>query len=283
VKTNKFSKKVVSSFIIGGLLLSLGGIAIAGTTEDAINSANKTVKSGYSKFFGDKGMRGRGAKAPANMQANLKTKLTTLVNAGTITQTKADAIIAAITKDQAATKAEMEKIKAMTPSERQASRKTANKARVNPISKLVADGVITQADADAIMPQRGFGQDGRGGRGPGMGKGAPDPAKAHADLKTKLGTLVTAGTLTQAKAEAIIAAITKEQVATKAEMEKIKAMTPAERQASRKTANKARVNPISQLVTDRVLTQADADAIAKVMPQRGQRFNGEKGHGLQVR
>ena len=255
METNKIAKKVLGSVLIGGLLLSLGGIAMAGTTEDALNSASKTIKAG---FFKSQGMRGPGVKAPAAMQANLKTKLGTLVTAGTITQTKADAIIAAFVKKQEV-------------------RKT------NPLSELVTAGVITQAECDAIakiMPQRG--PDGRNQKGRGMVRGFVDSAKMQALLKANLAKLVTAATITQAQSDKIVATCAQEQATRAAEFVKIKAMTKIERQQYiQANQGKAKpVNPLNKLVTDGSLTQAQADAIFKTMPKKGPGPNGKNGKGF---
>lgn len=171
MKKSTTFKKVISSVIVGGLLLSMAGIAMAKSTT--AKQANKTLNSTVQKsIYGMRGMMNKRGFDPATMQADFKTNLAKLVTAGTITQAQANSIIAEFTQEQATKAAEFAKIKAMTETEReqyfQANKDKAK--RVNPLSQLVTAGTITQAQANAIMKAMPMHQ--KGGRGVGMpGKG----------------------------------------------------------------------------------------------------------------
>ena len=268
MQTTKTFKKALSIVLLGGLLLSIGGVAMADSTNTKqVKKASKIVTE--KRMHGMQKGRGmeRGSFDAAKMQTNLKAKLATLVTAGTITQDQSDKILATFAQEQVTRAAEFAKIKAMTKTERQAYMQTLKGKRVNPMSQLVTDEVLTQAQADAIMPQRGL--EGKGEKGRGMERGPVDSAKMQTNLKAKLATLVTAGTITQDQSDKILATFAQEQVTRAAEFAKIKAMTATERQAYMQTIKGKRVNPMSKLVTDGVLTQVQADAIAKAMPHRG--------------
>ena len=82
---------------------------------------------------------------------NLKTTLDALVKSGKLTQAKEDKIISFMNEKDEARKAEMEKVKNMTKDERKAyfeSQKGTEKT--NMFKQLVDDGILTQAEVDAI-------------------------------------------------------------------------------------------------------------------------------------
>jgi hypothetical protein len=135
------------------------------------------------------------------------------------------------------------------------------------LEALVSNGTVTQAQADAIVGALGV--KGAKGQGKGyMGNG----------LATKLDSLVTAGTITEAEKTKILAYIEEKQVALQAEKEKVKAMTEEERKAYFADKTKTKVNILEQLVTDKIITQAQADAIAEAMPGKGAKgFKGNNG------
>ncbi|KOA18431.1 hypothetical protein CLHOM_33330 [Clostridium homopropionicum DSM 5847] len=95
-----------------------------------------------------------------------------------------------------------------------------------------------------------------------------------------LASLVKAGTITQEQSNKINEYLTAKQTAMKAEADKIKNMTAEERKAyfeANKTNKK--VDFLKDLVDQKVITQAQADAIKKAMPkmnrpgQRGMKLN----------
>lgn len=139
---------------------------------------------------------------------------------------------------------------------------------------MLKDGVVTQAQIDSYQEKA-------------------DALQLTA-LKTNIQTLVTNGTLTQAKADAVYKALVEEKEARKAEREKFEAMTDAEKEALKaemdakraemeatRTAEKAagtttdaktRPEPpqmknsaLSALVENGTLTSTELEAIQKVI------------------
>lgn len=87
-------------------------------------------------------------------------------------------------------------------------------------------------------------------------------------MKSEMDKLVTAETITQAQETTILNKVNQEETTRQAEMDKIKNMTEAERQAyfkSKKTSEKT--DFLTSLVTDGTLTQAQADTIKSSLPQ----------------
>ena len=87
------------------------------------------------------------------------------------------------------------------------------------------------------------------------------------NMKSELDKLVTAGTITQDQETNIINAMKQEQTDRKAEMDKIKNMTEAERKSyfeSKKNTEKS--DFLSELVTAGIISQDKADAIKATMP-----------------
>jgi len=82
-----------------------------------------------------------------------------------------------------------------------------------------------------------------------------------ANFETNLAKLVTDKTITQAQADKIKAAKIKEEAVRKAEREKTKDMTKAERKTYMETNKTAHVNVLKSLVDNGTITQAQADKI----------------------
>lgn len=158
-------KKIIALVVTGGMLASIGLTAGAYTKTAATNSKVKAKSVQEQRENKGNGMmegrHGKGNFNPADMQKQMKTKLDTLVTAGTINQATEDAVIANFNKIYADRKAEMDKVKAMTEAERKTYFDSKVKTeRVDPLSTMVKAGTLTQAQADAIkklMPghQRG--------------------------------------------------------------------------------------------------------------------------------
>ncbi|MGK0468366.1 hypothetical protein [Clostridium sp.] len=207
---------------------------------------------------------------------------------------------AAITALKATKDAEKAKLNAMTVTERQAYMKVNKPVKDNIITELVTANLLTQDQAtkiQATIPQKNKGGKYKGEQG--------NP------LVSVLKTQVTAGTITQAEADQATAVLkTKEdtkkaemiaQKATKdamtsaektaaitalkttkdAEKTKLNAMTVTERQAYMEANKPAKENIFTNLVTDGILTQDQADKIQASMPQRPKMDN-SKGQKSQV-
>lgn len=130
--------KYLGGFLIGAILLGSGGLALANTNDD--NSQSSYTPAAY------------GSKMPrGNMMGQINDSiLSSLVSAGTITQTQDDQIKAKEAQLQADCKSEMDKIMAMTAEEQQAYFKDSTPAPVNLWTSLLNDDTITQVQVDAI-------------------------------------------------------------------------------------------------------------------------------------
>jgi polyhydroxyalkanoate synthesis regulator phasin len=264
MKNQKPITKLLSGLLVGGLLMGTGVIALAGTNDTGASSqANGTPPI-------------HGPKMPGRQQANpelMQSIINGLVSDGTLTQTQGDAIIAKITQLDTNRKAEMEKIKAMTQSERDAFRqdnKTEKTQKTNPLAALVTAGTLTQAQADAISQTLGKGH---GQKGPIENGTKMSPEDRQAQLTAKLSSLVEKGTITSDQSATILEKIAQEDTARKAEMEKTKDMTQAERKTYLQENKTNKNNTLAELVTAGTLTQAQADEVSKVFGNR----NGQKG------
>jgi polyhydroxyalkanoate synthesis regulator phasin len=245
----KKTQTLVSVLLAGTLLLGLVSVAAAdSTTSTSVSQSIKTLCQ-----------KGYGAQTPAQMETELQAKLKTLVDKGTITQAQADKVVAYLKKMQETRKADFAKVKNMTQAERKAYMEQNRDKFKNPLAQLVTDKVLSQDQADAIaqlMPMH---------RGKGM-KG--DLAANQTKMKEILSGLVDKGTLTQKQMDSIITAMDKMHQERQADMEKIKNMTPEERQTYIQQLKSKKTSPIEQLVKDNVITSEQADAIRDAMPQR---------------
>lgn len=172
-------------------------------------------------------------------------ELKTAVSSNIITQAESDKIIAYITSKTPATD-KGPKIGIKGP---------------DLFDELVSSNILTQTKADALKASEEAQRD----------------AQRQLDLKTKITTLVTDKTLTQAQADSITVAIkaneTLEKVAREAEKTKTDAMTDAQRKTYMESKVKSsKVNPLKALVTDGTITQAEADKVNALLP-------GGPGHG----
>lgn len=250
----KRNKTLLSVLLAGTLLLGAVGVAAADSTTST--SAPQCIKALWQK------LPGHGAKAPAEMKAQLSTQLKTLVDKGTITQVQADKVVAYMEKMQQNRSADFDKIKNMTEAERQSYMKQNRNKCQDPLAQLVTDKVLSQNQADAIAQLLPMHM-GKGMKGDRQG----NPAN-QAKMEKVLNGLVTKGTLTQNQADNILTAMEKNRTEHQATMEKMKNMTQAERQTYMQQFKENRVDPISQLVKDKVITSPQAEAITSAMPQR---------------
>lgn len=189
------------------------------------------------------------AQRLATHQAEQTTHLKALVASNIISDAQVEKILAYEVTQDAERKAEMTKEQAMTKDERDAYHKTAKATPKAPMAGLVEAGIITQAQADSIKAQ----------------DEAQRLATRQAEQTTRLNTLVASNTITDAQVEKIIAYEATQDAVRKAEMAKEQAMTTEERDANHKTTKGTPIAPMSGLVDEGILTQAEADAVAKVM------------------
>lgn len=126
-KHKLFKKTTVYLFSIGMSILLLAGCQSKNTQSSNAQNTNRPSQEQMKK----------------RMQDNIQP----LVTAGTITQEQADKIIAAYTTRPAGNKQNRSQDKQQNNNQRN----NQNRQKNNPLSKLVSDGVITQAQADAVM------------------------------------------------------------------------------------------------------------------------------------
>lgn len=150
------------------------------------------------------------------------------------------------------------------------------------LSQAVSEGVITQAQADAI---RDYQQKAR------EKAREEQQSKRNEYIKQALAALVKDSVINQEQADKISSYLKSQQEARQAEMEKIKAMTPEERQAymqaerEKREAEREKIrnmtaeerqkymqqmmqnrrSPLSKLVEDGTLTQDQASAVEKAL------------------
>ncbi len=162
MKNKSLITKVITGSIAAGLIFSSVGIAFAQSSTTGASS-----KSGLTQKMD----RQNGPKKGMNPES-MKTNLNKLVTAGTITADEETKIINYIKQKDTERQAEMDKVKTMTETERQAYFAQKGNNRPDLIKELVDASIISQAKADAIkaaLPAPNH--DGaRGDKGP---KGAP--------------------------------------------------------------------------------------------------------------
>ncbi|MEN6391580.1 MAG: hypothetical protein ABFD04_14300 [Syntrophomonas sp.] len=227
----KFGAKKITALLLAGIISIIGaGIAFAVEQSNSQPNAHKVHAPKLN---------------PEKMSAIYQSVLESLVSAGTITQTQADAIIAGKpTKDG----------------------KERTFAHYNgPWSKLVVDGTITQEQADAIKEAM---------------KSARDAKKSFTDV---MAELVSAGTITQEQADAITSGrptndgkertfgnnkspwtkLVVDGTITQAQEDAIK-----EAMKSARDAKKSLTDVMAELVSAGTITQEQADAITAGRPNK---------------
>jgi polyhydroxyalkanoate synthesis regulator phasin len=190
-------------------------------------------------------------------QDNMTNKLNALVSAGTITQDQAATIEKYFTTAESNMKADFEKIKSMSADQRSAYFKQMKANRINPLAQMVKDGVITQQQSDAIAKALH----------PGAGSDK-NAAKGTNRIQKELAKLVANNTISQQQADSIQVYAQKAIVSLKANFANIKSMSPQDRIAAIQKMQAAGKDLLNQLVTNNVITQAQADAITKYFSSR---------------
>ena len=253
---------ITSALLIGGLL-TLNNSVFA-DVANATTSASIQQKP----FHASKMIPGKRGDLEQKQFGGMQRQgwdiqLDALVKSGTITQAKADSIQAYLSEQKAAMKADMEKIKAMTEAERKAyfeRNKPKAPERFDILSTLVEKGIITQTEADAIKAaEQAKHEEQR----------AAEQAKQQEYMTTALNKLVDSKVITAGQVTKITEYMAKEQSAREVEMQKVKAMTKEQRDTYFKSNAENKGNMLAPLVTDKILTQAQADAVVNVLHPRG--------------
>lgn len=267
MENDKTVMRLLTGIVIGGFLLASGGLALA-------NAANSNGDANASKPpAAECRMPGKGG--PGGPSALDSTTLSKLVEKGIISQSEADALSTYMEKLTAEQKTRFEEMKNMTAEERKAQmearknttqeeRQAQQPDKAGPFGGAVQEGIITAEQAQAI--QDFLREESR--------------QAVETQFKTKLAELVTAGTIDQSQADAVIAyqqaqaeehkEISKEisaedKAARQAEMEKLKAMTAEDRKAYMEQNKPEKPQPFKELVDNGTLSQEQADAISKIM------------------
>ena len=246
MKSISLKTKIITGLITGGMLLSSVSLAFATTTKPITTDALKSSKKIQ-----------RDTKRQQDLDINLKK----IVTDKTITQGQADKIKAAIIKEETAKKADFEKTKTMTESQRKTYMDNNKTNHKNPLKALVKNGTITQDQADKLKSNEKIQRD----------------TKRQQDLDTKLKKLVSDKTITQGQADKIKAAIIKEKAAKKVDFEKIKTMTKAQRKTYSDNKKITHVSPLKSLVDNGTITQQQADK-AGFGGHGADKHNGADGH-----
>ncbi|MCB2360977.1 hypothetical protein [Clostridium estertheticum] len=118
---------------------------------------------------------------------------------------------------------------------------TDNKIKTNVYKDLVDNNILTQAKVDALK--------------------ATEKAQRQAKMDTKLAKLVTDKIITQDQSDKIKAAMVSEEAANKAEIEKTKTMTDAERKSYMESKKGTHISALKALVNAGTITQAQADKV----------------------
>jgi hypothetical protein len=243
--------KILSTLVIGGVLLSASAVAFADETKATTDNNFKNRPSVAGKMMKG-GDRNKGFSEKGIMKNNIEDNLKTLVSSGIITQDEADKILALSTQE-----AEIDKVKNMTEEERKAyfdSNKDLNHGKKEDIfAKAVSNGIITQEKADASEAKLHEIRD----------------AEKEAKLNEGLSGLVTAGTITQEQSDKIITYV-----------KTLESNNPAKDADGTAAPKTERKNPLSTLVDDGTLTQAQLDEVSKVIPMGGRGHVGHKNHGM---
>jgi polyhydroxyalkanoate synthesis regulator phasin len=123
------------------ITVSMSIFLFAGCQSSSTQAASTTTQSSSTK--------NSNKLSPEEMKKKVQDNIQPLVTAGTITQDQADKIVTAYTTR--ATGSGQNKSQDKQQNNQQGN--TQNKQKNNPLTKLVTDGVITQAQADAVMPK----------------------------------------------------------------------------------------------------------------------------------
>ena len=264
-------QKVLGGLLIGGMLLGGGSLALAGTDNQTGSQSGAATQVRESGKFGGRG--------PMNI-TEMQPVLDGLVTAGTLTQAQAEQIQSELQQreserqaqretmqslTQEERQAERDKIQNMTQEERQAYFEQNRPAKQDLFTTLVNEGTLTQEQADAIRTTMQ----------------SKMQEQRQAQLTTALSALVDKGSIDTAQSNAILNKLAEAQNTRQQEMAAMSQLTPEERHAQMQANKPERVNPLADLVTAGILTQAQADEVQQAIGHFGgkQGDQGQKGPG----
>jgi polyhydroxyalkanoate synthesis regulator phasin len=266
-------QKVLGGLLIGGMLLGGASLALANNDNSTGSQSGAITQARGSEKFG-----GRGPMNSTEMQPVLDG----LVTAGTLTQAQAEQIQSKIQQleserqaqrdqmqslTQEERQAERDKMQSMTQEERQAYFGQNRPAKQDLFTTLVSEGTLTQEQADAIH----------------TALQSKMQEQRQAQLSTALSALVEKGSIDAAQSDAILDKLAEVQNTRQQEMAAMSNLTAEERQAQMQANKPERVNPLADLVTAGILTQAQADEVQQAIGHSGGRQGDQiskgQGHG----
>lgn len=259
--------KFISGAVVVSVVLTTGVTTLAAQRSKDNATAWNKLKSVVSTNGTSEG------KGPCKVGkgGNFKSILDEMVKEGTLTQSEADKITTYQKSKQESMKAEMDKVKKMTDEERKNYLGTKRTERINFLTELVNNGIITQAKADALKAKI-------------EQKRLEMKAARINEMKSQLNTLVTKGTINQTQADKIIEYMSqvKEKVIiekgniTQIEKDKLKNMTEQERKAYFEKMKGEKGNFLKELVDNGTLTQEQANAVRdSIFPGHGKGIKGK--------
>ncbi len=234
---NNIKKQVITGIAIGMLALGGGSAIYASEKEPTTDSVVTT--GGHESH-------------------SMKMDFSSLVTEGIVSQETADKMTAFQEEQEAERHAEKEKVDAMTDEERKAYfESNDNMKQGNLFEDMVAEGIITEEEAATIeetmpAPDVTFGVNGEG---------------IGVALESVVSQLVTDGVMDQVTADEVVAYNKANEEACKAEMDKVEAMSDEERAAYAESNEGVKhLDPISDMVTEGIITEGQGNAIKEVMP-----------------
>lgn len=150
-RTNFFSKAMILSLTVGMTMFVFAGCgnSAAQTSSNSTQSTTQSTSQNSNKPNAEQ------------RKKKIQDSIQPLVSDGTITQAQSDKIVEALTSNthkqgsQGSSQNNQQSNQQNSSQQSNNQNNGQNKPRNNPLSKLVSDGVITQAQADAVMKKIG--------------------------------------------------------------------------------------------------------------------------------
>jgi len=249
-------QKVLGGLAIGGMLLGGGSLALAGSDNPTGSQSGAAQRICGSEKHG-----GMGLENSTEMQSVLDG----LVSAGTLTQAQVDQLQSKTLQLEGDRQAQRDQMQGMTQEERQGYFEQNSPAKQDLFTTLISEDTLTQEQAKAIR----------------TAVQSKMQEQRQAQLSISLSTLVEKGSINTDQSNAILNKLAEVQNTRQQEMAAMSKLTPEERQAQMQANKPGHVNPLADLVTADILTQAQADDVQQAIGHFGGRQNdlGPKGQG----
>ncbi|VBB05006.1 Hypothetical protein LUCI_0212 [Lucifera butyrica] len=191
------------------------------------------------------------AVRPPRPEQRISEDLAKLVKTGTITQDQADKVLSFFREKESQRRAEMEKVRSMSPEERQAYFQQHEKKRPDFVGELKTAAGLSANQAEAVAE-------------------AVRPPRPEQRIGEDLAKLVKTGTITQDQADKVLSFFREKESQRRAEMEKVRSMSPEERQAYFQQHGERRPDFIGELKKAADLSDTQAKAVADALqPHHG--------------